>query len=97
MKKLLKLLPALLTFLIFISPFFFFLVEINRGDDDIKYIRKNIHSPEAQGDVEALNLALRIMKQRGCSDPTSWYYQGAIHWIPDTISFQNLCDSYHNK
>ena len=41
MKKLLKLLPALLTFLIFISPFFFFLVEINRGDDDIKYIRKN--------------------------------------------------------
>jgi hypothetical protein len=61
-----------------------------------KFIRRNIHSKEAQADVEALNKALGIMRQKSCSDPTSWYYQGAIHWIPDTIKNQNLCDSYHN-
>jgi len=61
-----------------------------------KFIRRNIHSKEAQADVEALNKALSIMRQKSCSDPTSWYYQGAIHWIPDTIKNQNLCDSYHN-
>lgn len=69
----------------------------NKDTEKSTFIRKNIHSKEAEADVIALNRALDIMRQKGCSDPTSWYYQGAIHWIPDTINNQNLCDTYHNK
>lgn len=36
------------------------------------------------------------MREKDCSDPTSWYYQGAIHWVPDTIKNNKLCESYHN-
>ena len=35
------------------------------------------------------------MRAKDCSDPTSWYYQGAIHWIPDTIQDNKLCPFYH--
>ena len=61
-----------------------------------RYLRKEIHSKEAQADVEAMNRALLIMKSKGCEDPISWYYQGAMHWIPDTINNNQFCDSYHN-
>lgn len=61
-----------------------------------RYVRKNIHSKEAQNDVQALNKALKIMREKDCSDPLSWYYQGAIHWVPDTISNNVLCESYSN-
>jgi hypothetical protein len=100
MKKILKFVLLILVSLIFISTFFFFLNQLSSEDKakiENRYIRKNIHSPEAQSDVEALNKALKIMRQSGCSDPTSWYYQASIHWIPDTINNQNLCDTYHNK
>ena len=63
--------------------------------DQKRWVRKNIHSVEAKKDVEALNKALQIMRSKNCSDPTSWYYQGAMHWIPDTIINNHLCDSYH--
>ena len=43
-----------------------------------------------------MNKALKIMREKDCSDPTSWYYQGAIHWVPDTIKNNKLCESYHN-
>ncbi|UTA66607.1 tyrosinase family protein [Emticicia sp. 21SJ11W-3] len=67
------------------------------GPDTKKYIRKNAYSPDAAKDLEALDKALAIMRKADCSDPTSWYYQGAIHWIPDTITGQNkLCSSYQN-
>lgn len=60
-----------------------------------RYVRKNIYSPEAQKDVEALEKALAIMKQKDCSDPLSWYYQGAMHWVPNEINGKNkLCSSY---
>lgn len=60
-----------------------------------RYIRKNAHSPEAKQDLESLEKALKIMKEKGCDDPLSWYYQGAMHWVPDTINGKNkLCDSY---
>jgi len=60
-----------------------------------RYIRKNAHSPEAKDDLEALEKAIQIMKQKDCSDPLSWYYQGAMHWVPDTIIGKNkLCSSY---
>jgi len=63
-----------------------------------RYIRKNAHSPEAKKDLEALDKAIGIMKSKGCDDPLSWYYQGAIHWIPDSIAGKNkLCDSYQTS
>lgn len=63
-------------------------------DKDIKYVRKNAHSIEAQSDIEAMNKAFQIMKQKGCEDPTSWYYQAAIHWVPTRIYDNQLCASY---
>jgi len=59
------------------------------------YVRKNAHSPEAKADLEAMAKALEMMKQMDCSNPASWYYQGSIHWIPDSIAGPNqLCKSY---
>lgn len=75
---------------------FLILVSCDDKKESYRYIRKEIHSKEAQADVEAMNKALQIMKSKGCEDPTSWYYQGAIHWIPDTIKQNNFCNSYHN-
>lgn len=60
-----------------------------------RYIRKNANSNSAQADIEAMNKALSIMRQKNCTDPISWYYQGAIHWIPDSIPNNSLCESYH--
>ncbi|PZR20040.1 MAG: hypothetical protein DI539_12125 [Flavobacterium psychrophilum] len=62
-----------------------------------RYVRKNAHSPEAVADLVALDKAIGIMKSKGCDDPLSWYYQGAIHWVPNSIIGENkLCDSYQN-
>ncbi|HMQ49040.1 MAG TPA: tyrosinase family protein [Saprospiraceae bacterium] len=62
------------------------------------YIRKNAHSQAAQADIDALRVAIAKMKQLDCTDPTSWYYQGAIHHIPDTINGRNvLCSNYQGK
>jgi hypothetical protein len=47
------------------------------------YVRKNASSPAAQADLDALNVAIGKMKALSCEDPTSWYYQGGIHWVPD--------------
>ncbi len=60
-----------------------------------KFIRKSVYSDDVARDLEALDKALEIMRSKDCSDPLSWYYQGAMHWIPDTINGPNrLCDSY---
>jgi hypothetical protein len=67
----------------------------DKQQEEIRYIRKNANSPEAQSDIEAMNKALSIMRQKGCTDPMSWYYQGAVHWIPDSIGKNPLCESYH--
>lgn len=92
-----------------IYPFLFLLAltgckkekEESKGDSPLtqgvsqRYVRKNIYSPEAQKDVEALEKALAIMQKTDCSDPLSWYYQGAMHWIPEEINGKNkLCNSY---
>ena len=62
-----------------------------------RYVRKNAQSPEAAKDLEAFAKAMEIMKKKSCDDPTSWYFQGAIHWIPDTIVGKNkLCADYQN-
>jgi len=60
-----------------------------------RYIREEIHSARAQKDVEALEKALTIMRKLPCENPLSWYYQGAIHWVPDTIQNNQLCASYN--
>jgi hypothetical protein len=64
------------------------------ADNDVRFLRKNANSIEAQSDLEAMNKALSIMREKGCTDPMSWYYQGAMHWIPDSIGKNPLCESY---
>jgi Common central domain of tyrosinase len=66
------------------------------------YVRKNASSPAAKADLDALNTAMGKMKALGCNDPTSWYYQGGIHWVPDdkddgsTLGKKNpFCASYN--
>lgn len=66
-------------------------------ENQTRYVRKNAQSPEAAKDLAAFAKALEIMKKKSCDDPTSWYFQGAIHWIPDTIVGKNkLCADYQN-
>ena len=69
---------------------------------DKLYVRKNASSAAAKADLDALNKAMGIMKGLGCDDPTSWYYQGGIHWVPDDASDGStlgngnaLCSSYN--
>ena len=51
-------------------------------DSAEKFIRKNAHSEEAKADLEAMEKAFEIMREAGCTEPISWYYQGAIHNVP---------------
>lgn len=60
-----------------------------------RFVRKNIHSVEAKKDVEAMMKAMEIMRKMPCDNPLSWYYQSAIHWVPDSIPNNPLCESYH--
>ncbi len=64
-------------------------------EDTMTYVRKNAGTPEATADLEAMQVALAKMKQMPCDTTYSWYYQGAIHSIPDVVPNQNpLCPSY---
>lgn len=72
------------------------LAACSSGGSDKKWVRDNANSPEAAKDIEAMNKALAIMRAKDCSDPTSWYYQAGIHWVPDSIGSNPLCESYHN-
>lgn len=60
----------------------------------VDFVRKNASTPEGQADVQALNVALKKMRELGCADPTSWYYQGAIHALPDKVENNTLCPQY---
>jgi hypothetical protein len=63
-----------------------------------RFVRKNVYSREITKDFESLEKAMAIMKKKDCSDPLSWYYQSAMHWVPDTIAGKNVfCDSYQNN
>ena len=63
--------------------------------DEKRYVRYEMHSSAAQPHIEAMERAMQIMRIKNCIDPVSWYYQGAIHWVPDTIVKNSLCDAYH--
>ncbi len=62
------------------------------------YVRKNANSPEAQADLEAMNIAFKKMREMGCENGLAWYYQGAIHNIPEKINGPNiLCSEYQSS
>ncbi len=47
------------------------------------FTRYEAHTREGQQNLQSLKIALEKMKEeRICDDPLSWYYQGAIHWVP---------------
>lgn len=96
MKKQNKIIGWLLAILILAGAVIFGSLFYKGSDNSERYIRKNANSPEALSDIQAMNKALEIMRQKGCTDPASWYYQGAIHWIPDSIPNNTLCESYSN-
>jgi hypothetical protein len=63
------------------------------------YTRYEAHTPGGQKALASMRKAMTILKERGCKDPISWYYQGAMHWTPDVSSGTNLeqnplCPSY---
>ncbi len=62
-----------------------------------KYVRYNVNTPQGQKALASMKKALDSMRKLDCSDVRSWYYQGAIHWIPDTIQNNPFCSSYANK
>lgn len=62
--------------------------------EQVVYVRHEIHSEAAQPHVQALNVALDSMRKMDCNNPLSWYYQGAMHWVPDSIQTNPLCPSY---
>ena len=43
------------------------------------YIRHNAKSEDGKRNLASLKKALSIMKDKKCTYPLSWYYQGAIH------------------
>ncbi|MBN9298847.1 MAG: tyrosinase family protein [Filimonas sp.] len=75
----------------------------NKSDKDSalttkhKYMRYNANSPGGQKALAAMQKALDSMRKMDCSNVLSLYYQGAMHWIPDTINNNTLCPSYANK
>jgi hypothetical protein len=83
------------TILSFFIGLFIFTSCDNKEPENQRFIRKEIHSKEALEDVKAMDKAFEIMRQNGCNDPLSWYYQGAIHYIPDSVKNNKFCD-YNN-
>ncbi|MBC5835387.1 tyrosinase family protein [Flavobacterium sp. F372] len=69
----------------------------SQNKSNIKYVRKNASSPEGKADLEAMSVAFKKMREMSCDNGLSWYYQGAIHNIPNTIIGKNqLCAQYQN-
>jgi hypothetical protein len=96
-KDLKKLFIGLIIFFLIVFSMFLFSCSNNeKQTEQQRFTRKNANSPEAINDLLALNKALDIMRKKDCKDPLSWYYQGAIHWVPDTIKNNRWCGAYHN-
>jgi tyrosinase len=64
-----------------------------------KFVRKDVYSRSGQKDLQSLKIALKKIRESGCTDPVSWYYQGAIHGVPIPADFteqNSLCPIYTN-
>lgn len=63
-----------------------------------KYVRYNANSPQGMANIEAMNKAFQKLRTMDCSNGLSWYYQGAIHNIPNLIEGNNkLCSLYQTS
>lgn len=70
----------------------------SQSKNNVKYVRLNASSPEAQADLEAMNVAFKKMREMDCSNGIAWYYQGAMHNIPKEINGKNvLCPEYQTS
>lgn len=61
------------------------------------YTRYNINSPEGKKALQSLEKAFTILRKAGCEQTSSWYYQGAIHWVPNFSNFKDqntVCQKY---
>lgn len=71
-----------------------------QGNGQVPHVRKEAHSAAAQNDLVSLNVAMGKMRALDCSNPLGWYYQGAIHWLPNSsaelsgLAQNPLCPSY---
>ncbi|MGB8192435.1 MAG: tyrosinase family protein [Chitinophagaceae bacterium] len=62
-----------------------------------RYVRRNVYDPAAEKLLTDMAKAYDSMRKMDCSNPLSWYYQGAIHQVPDEITGKNeLCPSYQS-
>lgn len=66
------------------------------------YVRRNAHSAAAQPDIVAYGQAMDSMRKLDCTDPRSWYYQGAIHNLPDYKKYleahgDSLCPAFKGQ
>ena len=62
------------------------------------YIRYEAHTKEGQKALVSMKKAMAKLKAIGCTNPISWYYQGAMHWTPDVsgpnLNKNPLCPSF---
>ena len=58
------------------------------------YVRYNVNSTAGQANLKAMEVAFWKMKQMGCADPRSWYYQGAIHQVPRNLTTNPDCPDF---
>lgn len=61
------------------------------------YIRKSAHKQSALADIKSLEQAMNYMRNNvSCDSVRGWYYQGAMHDLPNSINGANqLCSSYN--
>jgi Common central domain of tyrosinase len=73
-------------------------VGFSQDSNDKIYVRKNASSAAAQADLDAMTVAFKKMREMGCDKGLAWYYQGAMHNIPDKINGKNvLCPQYQTS
>lgn len=46
------------------------------------YIRYEAHTAQGKKNLESFRIALTKMREMDCQETDSWYYQGAMHWVP---------------
>ncbi|WP_394773519.1 tyrosinase family protein [Flavobacterium sp.] len=69
-----------------------------QDNPNAKYTRYNVNTPQGQANLEAMNVAFKKMRDMGCENGLGWYYQGAMHNIPDLINGPNeLCAKYQTS